>query len=98
LGLEPKIRYDYAIMMSRAQITLDPEMQRRACKRADELGVSLAEYLRRLVADDLGGPQAKADPKLVFDLGSSGGSDIAKEKSALIGEALAGVPRRPRRR
>jgi hypothetical protein len=92
------VRYDCAIMMSRTQITLDPEMQRRARKRASELGISLAEYLRRLVAGDLGGAQAKADPMLVFDLGSSGGSDIAKEKSAMIGEALAGVSRKPRRR
>ena len=79
-------------------LALDQEMQRRARKRASELGISLAEYVRRLVAGDLGDSQAKADPVLVFDLGSSGGSDIAKEKSAMIGEALAGVSRRPRRR
>jgi len=42
-------------MTSRNQITLDPELQRRARKRASDLGISLAEYFRRLVARDLGG-------------------------------------------
>jgi len=85
-------------MMSRTQITLEPEMQRRARRRASELGISLAEYVRRLVAGDLGGAQATADPTAVFDLGSSGGSDIAKEKSAMIAEAFAAMPRKQRRR
>jgi hypothetical protein len=86
-----KLRYDGATMMSRTQITLAPEMQRRARQRASDLGVSLAEYLRRLLARDLGSIQAKADPVCVFDLGSSGGSDIAKNKSAMIAEAFAPV-------
>jgi hypothetical protein len=33
---------------------MDPVMLRRAHARAAELGISLAEYLRRLVARDLG--------------------------------------------
>jgi hypothetical protein len=85
-------------MMSRTQITLDPEMQRRARQRASDLGVSLAEYIRRLVTRDLGSVQPKADPAVVFDLGSSGGSDIAREKDAMIAEALASAGRGARRR
>jgi hypothetical protein len=81
--------------MSRTQIALEPKIQRRARQRASELGVSLAEYLRRLVARDLGGAQTKADPASVFDLGSSGGSDIAKDKSAMIAEAFARGAARP---
>ena len=54
-------------MMSRTQIVLDPEMQRRARQRAHDLGISLAEYLRRLVARDLGSTPAKAAPSSVFD-------------------------------
>jgi hypothetical protein len=76
-------------MMSRTQITLDPELQRSARRRASELGVSLAEYVRRLVARDLGTPQTTGNPAIVFDLGSSGGSDIAKNKKAMIGGAFA---------
>src|SRR5437016_6136404 len=50
-------RYDGDIMMSRTHITLDAEIQRKARQRASDLGISLAEYLRRLVARDLGGSQ-----------------------------------------
>ncbi len=84
-------------MMSRKQITLDAEIQRRARKRAVDLGVSLAEYVRRLVARDLGGPQQIAKPSAVFDLGASGGSDIARNKDAMLAEAIASRRRKPRR-
>ena len=90
------LRYDDTIMMSRTQITLDPEIQRRARKRASDLGVSLAEYLRRLVSRDLAGAPTKADPAAVFDLGSSGGCNIAKDKDAMIAEAFVSAPKNPR--
>jgi hypothetical protein len=76
-------------MMTRTQITLEPELQRRARQRASDLGVSLAEYVRRLVARDLGGIRAPANPSAVFDLGTSSGSNIAKEKDAMIAHAFA---------
>ena len=86
-------------MMSRTQITLEPETQRRARRRANDLGISLAEYVRRLLERDLGGPAIQTDPTLVFDLGRSSGSDIAKQKDAMIAEAIAsGLPRQHRRR
>jgi hypothetical protein len=75
-------------MMSRTQITLEPEIQRRARQRASDLGVSLAEYLRRLVARDLGSPQPAVDPTCLFDLGSSGGSDVASDKDSMIAGAF----------
>jgi hypothetical protein len=83
--------YDEAIMMSmsRTQITLEPETQRRARQRANDLGLSFAEYVRRLLAADLGGARPAPDPACVFDLGSSSGSDIANNKSAMIAEAFA---------
>ena len=76
-------------MMARTQITLEPEVQRRARQRAGDLGVSLAEYVRRLVARDLGNAPAQVDPALVFDLGKSSRSDIAKDKDAMVAEAFA---------
>jgi hypothetical protein len=82
------VHYDGAIMMSRTQITLDPEVQRRARQRASDMGVSLAEYVRRLVARDLGGAEPMANPAVVFDLGSSGGSDVARNKDAMLAEAF----------
>jgi hypothetical protein len=75
-------------MMSRMQITLEPEMQRRARQRASDLGISLAEYLRRLVARDLGGPQISGEVASVFDLGSSDHSDMARNKSGMMAEAF----------
>ena len=56
--------------MTRTQITLEPEIQRGARQRAGELGLSLAEYLRRLVARDLGGPSIPGNVTSVFDLGT----------------------------
>ena len=87
--------YDGSIMMSKTQIALEPEMQQRARKRAAQLGVSFAEYVRRLVARDLAGPQATSDPTVIFDLGRSADSDVASEKDRMVVEAVAA--RRSRR-
>jgi hypothetical protein len=81
--------YDGTIMMSRTQVTLEPETQRHARRRASDLGISLAEYIRRLVVRDLGAPTLNADPSLIFDLGRSNGSDISSEKDSMIAEAVA---------
>jgi hypothetical protein len=76
-------------MTARTQITLDPEIQRRARAKAAALGISFAEYVRRLVADDLGGGRAKPDISILFDLGASGEpTDIARDKDKMIGEAV----------
>jgi hypothetical protein len=75
-------------MMVRTQITLETELQRLARQRASQIGVSLAEYLRRLVARDLAHPQTSADVTCIFDLGASGGSDIARDKDSMIAEAF----------
>jgi hypothetical protein len=75
-------------MMVRTQITLESELQSQARRRASEMGISLAEYVRRLVARDLARPGQKADVSSIFDLGSSGGSDISANKDAMIAEAF----------
>jgi len=85
-------------MMARMQITLDPEMQRRARQRAGDLGVSFAEYIRRLLERELGRPQIKVDPTSVFDLGRSNGSDIAKDKNEMIAAAFGSARGKGRRR
>lgn len=81
-------------MMSRTQLSLEPEVLRRAKTRARRLGISLAEYFRRLVARDLDEPTLVAEPSTIFNLGTSGGSDVATEKDAMLGAALT----RPRKR
>ncbi|MGH7896708.1 MAG: hypothetical protein ACREQQ_02085 [Candidatus Binatia bacterium] len=80
--------------MAKTQISLDLEVQRRARRRAAQLGVSLAEYIRRLLARDLTGPAPASDPSAVFDLGDSGGSDVARAKHSMIGEAVRAVRKR----
>jgi hypothetical protein len=85
-------------MMSRTQITLENELQRQAHQRASEMGVSFAEYVRRLVARDLVRPETKANLACVFDLGASGGSDIATEKDSMLAAAFASDRGKPRRK
>ncbi len=68
-------------------------MLRDARERAGQMGVSLAEYVRRLVSADLQGTKRSVDPGVVFDLGCSGGSDIARDKDRMLSEAFAD-PRR----
>jgi hypothetical protein len=75
-------------MMARTQIALDNELQRRARRRASDLGVSFAEYVRRLVERDLSHPKAVVGIEALFDLGSSGGSNIARHKHEMIEEAF----------
>ena len=77
-------------MVVRTQISLDSEAHRKARQRASALGVSFAEYVRRLVDADLGEPQrAVVDVDAVFDLGSGGETDVGRDKDRLVGEAVA---------
>jgi hypothetical protein len=79
-------------MMSRTQITLSAEKHRLARRRAADLGISLAEYIRRLVDDDLSSAiPPKADISVIFGLGDSGGSDVANHKDEYVGEAIAAL-------
>lgn len=76
-------------MNARTQITMDPELQRRAQVKAGDLGISFAEYVRRVVANDLGTKKSKPDISIVFDLGASVEStDIARDKDKMLGEAV----------
>jgi hypothetical protein len=76
-------------MNVRTQITLDPETQRRAHARAERLGISFAEYVRRLMASDLGEPQPKADISGVFDIVDEGpATNVARDKDKMVAEAV----------
>jgi hypothetical protein len=77
-------------MNARTQITMDPELQRRAHAKAAALGISFAEYIRRLVAGDLGEHlKSKPDISVLFDLIDEGPpTDIARDKDKMIGEAV----------
>jgi hypothetical protein len=76
-------------MAQRTQISLPDEDHRRARARAYDLGVSLAEYIRRLVADDLHSQRPAGPVDALFDLGSSAQrSDVAAHKDSYLGEAV----------
>lgn len=76
-------------MTSRTQITLDSEVHRKARRRAADLGISFAEYVRRLLEKDLREPEPTAKPSAVFNLGRYEGSDIARDKDRALGAAIA---------
>ena len=75
--------------MTRTQISMDREMLREARRKASEQRISLAEYVRRLVAADLDETIPRADVSSIFGLFKSAEpTDIARDKDALIGEAV----------
>ena len=49
------------------------------------------------MAQDLAAPEVVTDISRVFDLGSSGGSDVGRDKDRMIGDALTAEGRRPTR-
>jgi hypothetical protein len=76
-------------MRACTQITMDPETRRRARAKAAELGISFAEYIRRLAAGDLGEQKPKADISILVDLVDEGPpTNIARDKDKMIGEAV----------
>lgn len=77
-------------MNARTQITLDPDTQRRGHAKAAELGISFAEYVRRLLAQDLDRRhKPRASIETVFDLGASEQpTDVARDKHAMLDEAI----------
>jgi len=75
-------------MVVRTQITLDADAHRRAKRRAAELGISFAEYVRRVLDRDLGEPAPRSDPAEIFGLFDSGGADVARDKDSYVDEAV----------
>ena len=89
LATERRRWHDGAIMNARTQIKLDPETQRRAQEKAAELGISFAEYVRRVLAQDLGPATRSATVSLIFDLVDEGPSTrVALDKDKMIADAV----------
>jgi hypothetical protein len=72
-------------MVVRTQVTLDSDAHRRAKRRAADLGISFAEYVRQVVDRDLG-EQPKTDISAIFGIGDSGGSNVARHKEQYLDE------------
>lgn len=75
-------------MSSRSQITLDSALARKAKARARDLGISFAEYVRRLIDRDLDGDQVRSGLGDLIGIGDSGGSDIARHEEAYLNEVF----------
>ena len=77
-------------MPSRTQITLDASLDRRAKERARDLGLSFAEYVRRVISQDLesSSEDKRSDISNLAGIGDSGGSDVGAHKDAYLDEAL----------
>ncbi len=73
-------------MVVRTQITLDADAHRRAKRRASDLGISFAEYVRRTLDQDLG-EEPKGDISEIFGLFDSGVSDVSGNVDKYLGEA-----------
>jgi hypothetical protein len=73
-------------MVVRTQITLDAEAHRRAKRRAADLGISLAEYVRRTLDRDLG-DEPKGDISAIVGLFDSGLSDVSSNVDEYLGRA-----------
>lgn len=76
-------------MPSRHQVTLDRALERRAKKRAQDLGVSFSEYVRRLIRHDLPGEVTGLHVIDLVGIGDSGGSDIRNHEDEYLDEAFA---------
>jgi hypothetical protein len=82
-------------MPSRTQITLDDDLQRRARHKAESLDISFAEYIRRIVARDLGKTPKRPAVSTIFDLGKSvETTDVADDKDRMLAKAIDGHRRR----
>ena len=80
-------------MLTRTIISLEPGQLRALRARARAEGISVAELVRRLVAQGLAAERVTLSvPSSSFErfvgLGSSGRGDVADRHDALLGEAL----------
>jgi hypothetical protein len=83
-------------MASRVRVSFDGDPERRARRKANRLGISLDEYVRGVVASDLGKVPEPANVSSIFDLGGSAEvTDVTRDKDRMLAEAID--PRRGRR-
>lgn len=80
----------------RTQIALTPDQHVRVKRRATELGITVPEYIRRLIDQDLSTARPQADLTSIIGVFNSGGSDIANQRPEAIRAAISerGILRR----
>ena len=72
----------------RTVITLPDQVHARAKLRAAELGISLAEFIRRLLARELDTPTPQGGIDSICGMVSGTPFDMARDGDRLLGEAL----------
>lgn len=72
----------------RTMIVLTDNQHALAKRKAARQGISLTEYIRRLVDRDLKEDAPTWDPSVIFGLVDDGGSNIREHKHQMIGEAI----------
>lgn len=72
----------------KTMIVLPDHHHAEAQRKAAREGISLSEYICRLVERDLDAGAPASDPLAIFGLFDSGGSRIADGKQAMISEAI----------
>ena len=75
----------------RTQIDLEAEQHALVKRKAADLGISMAEYIRRLVERDLVPTGSSGDISAIFGIGDSGGSNIATDRKGATAEAIAAL-------
>ena len=80
--------YATTIMMSRVQIALETEDYRRLAHARATSGSRSPSTSAAWSRATSGSPSKPVDVSALFDLGDSGGSDIARDKDRMIGEAV----------
>ena len=73
----------------RIHIDLETEQHALAKRKAVDLGISMAEYIRRLVEQDLAQKGPNSDISAIFGIADSGGSDIVVDRKTTTAEAIA---------
>ena len=73
----------------RMQIALEAEQHALVKRKAADLGISMAEYIRRLVESDLAQSSPRPDISAIFGIGDSGGGDIAVDRRGATAEAIS---------
>ena len=70
-------------------IVLPDHHHSEAKRKAARNGISLSEYIRRLVALDLEPRQEASDPSAIFGMFDGGESNIADDKQSMVGNAVS---------
>ena len=78
----------------RTQIALEAEQHALVKRKAASLGISMSEYIRRLVERDLARADPISDISAIFGIGDSGGSDIAVDRKRATAEAMSALASR----